>query len=131
MRISALLVCLPLAILVSACNNSRYEASSNMEPNPSPASHTHPSDESQTRYYGSDDQRHVFETTTTTYNYNPGESSDYIKEDVSYIPHDMFPPRGMCRVWLPNVPPEKQPRVESCVGIRERAPDDAYIIYGY
>lgn len=46
------------------------------------------------------------------------------------VPRSYFPPRGMCRVWLPGVTPKEQPAIESCKGIQTRVPDGAYVVYG-
>lgn len=46
------------------------------------------------------------------------------------VPRDMLPPRGMCRVWFIEREVADQPGVESCVGIRNRVPAGAYVIYG-
>ena len=51
-------------------------------------------------------------------------------DDRVGVPQEFFPPRGMCRVWIPNRIPEHQPGVESCVGIQSRVPNGAYVIYG-
>lgn len=46
------------------------------------------------------------------------------------IPSDMYPPRGMCRVWLPQRSPESQPPIQSCEGIQWRVPAGGYVVYG-
>jgi len=46
------------------------------------------------------------------------------------MPQGMFPPRGMCRVWFTERAPSQQPPVESCNGIRSRAPNGSYVVYG-
>lgn len=50
--------------------------------------------------------------------------------DVPYVARSYFPPRGMCRVWFQDLDVDEQPPVESCVGIRNRLPQGAYVIYG-
>ena len=55
----------------------------------------------------------------------------YIARDGGLTaPVDMFPPRGMCRVWFVSRTDADQPDVESCDGIRSRVPAGAYVIYG-
>lgn len=55
----------------------------------------------------------------------------YISRDSGLdVPSDMFPPRGMCRVWFVDRVLADQPEVESCNGIRNRVPAGAYVIYG-
>ena len=46
------------------------------------------------------------------------------------VPKDMFPPRGMCRVWFVQSTPFEQPDIESCNDIKSRVPAGAYVIYG-
>ena len=77
----------------------------------------------------------VTTVTTTTYSY---DRAGYYNQDGSYIgvhsdfavPPDMFPARGMCRVWFPDRRPVNQPDIESCDGIKSRVPVGAYVIYG-
>lgn len=52
------------------------------------------------------------------------------REGAFSVPANMFPPRGMCRVWFPDRSPAYQPAVESCDGISYRVPAGAYVIYG-
>ena len=46
------------------------------------------------------------------------------------IPRSYVPPRGACRIWLADRAPTEQPAVESCVGIQDRLPDGAWVVYG-
>jgi len=46
------------------------------------------------------------------------------------VPEDMFPSRGMCRVWFPHRPYSEEPPIESCQHIQERVPMGAYVIFG-
>ncbi len=55
----------------------------------------------------------------------------YIPNDSGLtVPQSMFPPRGMCRVWMMDRKASDQPAVESCDGIKSRVPAGAYVIYG-
>lgn len=55
----------------------------------------------------------------------------YIERNSGFeVPDNMFPPRGMCRVWFVERALVDQPAVESCNGIRSRVPAGAYVIYG-
>jgi len=138
MRHPPLLACVCLVALLSACGapyGGYYDANGNYVSyehynketrayEPVPAGYNNP------RY---DDSRPTY--TTTTYIYDrPGYYDyygHYIAEDDRFgVPEDMFPPRGMCRVWLPERSPAHQPPVESCDGIRVRVPMGAYVIYG-
>ena len=51
-------------------------------------------------------------------------------EEGMSVPNNMFPPRGMCRIWFTNRNNVDQPPVESCNRIRTRLPAGAYVIYG-
>lgn len=51
-------------------------------------------------------------------------------EDRPQISNEYYPPRGMCRVWFIDRRADDQPSVESCSGIRDRVPGNAYVIYG-
>jgi hypothetical protein len=76
---------------------------------------------------GVDDTDDYHYTRRGYYDYN----GYYIPKDSGLsVPADMFPPRGMCRVWFTNRPLEQQPSIESCDGIRSRVPAGAYVIYG-
>lgn len=54
----------------------------------------------------------------------------YVNDDAFSVAPNMFPPRGMCRVWFTTRPASAQPPVESCNNIRNRVPEDAYVIFG-
>lgn len=74
-------------------------------------------------------------TTVTTYHYDRRGYYDrngyYMARDSGLtVADDMFPPRGMCRVWFPDRAPIDQPGIESCTGIQNRVPAGAYVIYG-
>jgi hypothetical protein len=75
-------------------------------------------------------------TTVTTYTYSydrPGYydyKGYYVSASNPNVPLDMFPPRGMCRVWFPDRDVDDQPAVESCNNIKTRVPVGSYVIYG-
>jgi hypothetical protein len=72
----------------------------------------------------SDDVRY---TRRGYYDYN----GYYMAKDSGLnVPVDMFPRRGMCRVWFTDRDMLEQPSVESCEGIKSRVPAGAYVIYG-
>lgn len=138
-----LLACLTM---LSACgdpNRGYYDANGNYVPPPnatSDAQRTHAPDPGHTDKYGYRDHYRdhgvVKRTTvTTTYTYDRPGYYDYYGDYTSFsgdlnAPAELFPPRGMCRVWFPERAIENQPAVESCDGIRARVPDGAYVIYG-
>jgi hypothetical protein len=72
-------------------------------------------------------------TTTVVYS-RPGYydyNGYYITGDNGpSVPHNLLPPRGLCRVWFTDRPEDRQPPVESCQGIQSRVPVGAYVIYG-
>jgi len=137
MRNITFLACLSLSLL-SACatpDSGYYDTNGNWIPynryneeahphSPLPGG-THPP-------YDYDDSHAVSTTTVTTYYDRPGYydyEGEYLGSNVP-IPHDMLPPRGMCRVWFTDRTPVHQPPIESCEGIRSRVPAGAYVIYG-
>ena len=52
------------------------------------------------------------------------------RRDSQGIPPGHLPPAGMCRIWLDDVPPGRQPAPTSCAEAERRAPRDARVIYG-
>jgi hypothetical protein len=138
------LVCISLVTLLSACgspDDGYYDTNGNWIAN-NPYNHSHPplpggTHDSRSDHTIYDDNRAVSSTTvtTTTYNYDqPGyynSDGSYIGKDSSFaVPHRMFPPSGMCRVWFTDRTADNQPAIESCDGIRSRVPAGAYVIYG-
>lgn len=139
MRTLTSLACVSLISLLAACgDNQRYDANGNyMAPpnatteaqrthSPSPG---HSSDD----YYG--DRNHGRYADGAPYTYDRRGYYDnngyYVTNDSGLnVPQDMFPPRGMCRVWFTDRSPANQPAVESCNNIKSRVPAGAYVIYG-
>ena len=145
MRNVSSIFCLSLVVLLSACatpSDGYYDTNGNwIAANPTKANRAHaplPGGTHDTRYDDPNfDNNHAVSTTvtTTTYSY---DRAGYYNRDGSYIgtnstftvPPDMFPPRGMCRVWFSDRTPDNQPSIESCDGIKSRVPAGAYVIYG-
>lgn len=46
------------------------------------------------------------------------------------IPEQMFPSRGMCRVWFADRSLADQPDIQECRRIKKRVPRGGYLIYG-
>ena len=46
------------------------------------------------------------------------------------IPEGHKPPAGMCRIWLPNVPPGKQAAPTDCATAVKNRPANATVIFG-
>jgi len=143
MRILSSLACISLMALLSACgtpSDGYYDANGNwIATNPNNANHSHaplPGGTHDTRYDEYDDNHPAATTvTTTTYTYDRAgyynRDGSYIGADSSFaVPQNMFPPRGMCRVWFADRTPDNQPSIESCDGIKSRVPAGAYVIYG-
>jgi hypothetical protein len=134
MRIASFIPCVAMGALLAACTPSEYyDANGNYIPRqnanlesdikhaPDPgAIHADYNDPRVTR-------------TVTTYNYDrPGyyDYNGYYIAQGPAVPQDMFPPRGLCRVWFSDRNAQTQPGIESCDGIRQRVPAGAYVIYG-
>lgn len=101
--------------------NITHDAQRNMAPNPSANTGDYYADRRNGRY----DEPANYKR-RGYYDYN----GYYVTVDNSAVPVDMFPPRGMCRVWFVERSVENQPAIESCNGIRSRVPVGAYVIYG-
>ncbi len=46
------------------------------------------------------------------------------------IPADARPPKGMCRIWLDNVPPAQQPAATDCTSAIRNRPSNGHVIFG-
>ena len=46
------------------------------------------------------------------------------------VPPGHLPPKGMCRVWLDNVPPGQQPAVTNCATAEANRVANSVVIYG-
>ncbi len=46
------------------------------------------------------------------------------------IPADARPPKGMCRIWLDNVPPAQQPAATDCTTAIRNRPSNGHVIFG-
>ena len=46
------------------------------------------------------------------------------------IPKTHLPPAGMCRIWLPNVPPAKQAAPTDCATAVRNRPANARVVFG-
>ncbi len=143
MRTIPSLVCLSLVSLLSACatpDAGYYDANGNwIANNPNNANHSHAPLPGGTRNSQNSDyyNDHPVSTTTTvtTYNYDHrgyyDDNGYYLaSEEGPNVPQDMFPLRGMCRVWFEDRTVDNQPAIESCKGIKSQVPAGAYAIYG-
>jgi hypothetical protein len=52
------------------------------------------------------------------------------RREASTIPPGHRPPAGMCRIWLDDVPPGRQPEPMDCATARRWAPENSRVIYG-
>jgi len=46
------------------------------------------------------------------------------------VPDGYRPPPGMCRIWIENVPPDRQPAPTDCATAVRRRPANAKVIFG-
>jgi hypothetical protein len=46
------------------------------------------------------------------------------------IPADARPPKGMCRIWLDNVPAAQQPAATDCTTAIRNRPANGHVIFG-
>jgi hypothetical protein len=52
------------------------------------------------------------------------------KPDSSEIPADQRPPKGMCRIWLKDVPAAQQPAATDCAAAVKNCPPNGRVVFG-
>jgi hypothetical protein len=55
--------------------------------------------------------------------------SDKEKEKDAPVPKAYLPPAGMCRIWVDNVPPARQPAPTSCATAIRNKPPNARVVF--
>lgn len=58
-----------------------------------------------------------------------GQPKDSSKKSTT-IPADARPPKGMCRIWLDNVPAAQQPAATDCPTAVKNRPQNGHVIFG-
>jgi hypothetical protein len=46
------------------------------------------------------------------------------------VPAEYKPPKGMCRIWLKDVPPKQQPAPTDCAAAVKNVPQTGRVIFG-
>jgi hypothetical protein len=46
------------------------------------------------------------------------------------IPEAYKPPKGMCRIWLKDVPPQQQPAPTDCAAAVKNVPPNGRVVFG-
>ena len=46
------------------------------------------------------------------------------------VPAEYMPPKGMCRIWLKDVPPKQQPAPTDCAAAVKKVPQNGRVIFG-
>lgn len=128
------IVCLSLFSILGACsaNNGYYDAKGNYISSRS----SYNTNDDRTGRTHHEDTTHTDDDDHSEYSHYDhrgyyDRNGDYItKKNGLNVPENMFPPRGMCRVWFANRRVSEQPDIESCKGLTSRVPSGAYVIYG-
>ncbi len=129
-----LFACVSLVSLLSACgvpSDGYYDANGNFVSNITPheMASTHPALPNARGNYPADSRYYSNNSYDRAGYYD--RNGYYIERNNGFaVPDNMFPPRGMCRVWFTDRNPSQQPAVESCDGIKSRVPAGAYVIFG-
>jgi hypothetical protein len=55
---------------------------------------------------------------------------DSAKKNESAVPVESRPPKGMCRIWLDNVPAAQQPAVTDCTTAIKNRPSHGRVLFG-
>jgi hypothetical protein len=46
------------------------------------------------------------------------------------VPAEYKPPKGMCRIWLKDVPPKQQPAPTDCAAAVKNVPQNGRVVFG-
>ena len=57
----------------------------------------------------------------------PAQQPPVSKEE---IPAEYKPPKGMCRIWLKDVPPTQQPAPTDCAAAVKNVPPNGRVVFG-
>jgi hypothetical protein len=52
------------------------------------------------------------------------------KQAAQEIPADQRAPKGMCRIWLRDIPPAQQPAATDCAAAVKNCPPNGRVIFG-
>lgn len=130
MRILPSLACLSLLTLLAACGESSqgyYDSNGRYIYNSTNGSAPFEHDVTLRDHIRNENRPNGYDR-RGYYDYDGNYSTTY--NDGLSVPKNMFPARGMCRVWFVDREPSRQPNVESCTSIKQRVPSGAYVIYG-
>ena len=129
MRTLPTLACISMVSLLAACTQSDgyYDANGNYQYRNTASSEPFEHDVTLRDHMRNDSRAQAYER--RGYYDSNRNYIDYDQEGLN-VPSDMFPPRGMCRVWFTNRNLADQPPIKRCGDIRTRVPAGAYMIYG-
>lgn len=58
------------------------------------------------------------------------EAPRHVRQDSSAVPATSRPPKGMCRIWLSDVPASQQPAATDCASAVRNRPPTGRVIFG-
>ena len=57
-------------------------------------------------------------------------ASAHAQQGGGEVPKEYRPPKGMCRIWLDNVPPRQQPAPTDCPTAVRNRPSNGKVVFG-
>ena len=59
-----------------------------------------------------------------------GQQPATSKDEIPAIPAEYKPPKGMCRIWIKDVPAKQQPAPTDCASAVKNVPQNGRVVFG-